>query len=51
MIIAKIGERTYEFESIDELSKARSIYTKSFETQNDFETELEIHGIEVRYDI
>lgn len=46
MILAKIGERLYEFKSQQDLGDAREIYANCMGNQNAFETELEEAGIE-----
>ena len=50
-IVAKVGERTYEFETFREITLAREIYAKCVGDQNDFETEMESAGIDVIYDL
>ena len=48
-IVAKIGFRTYVFENLSDLSKAREIYAQSAKDQNGFEDELEENGIDFVY--
>lgn len=43
---AKIGTRSYEFESREDLDKAREIWNSCNDDQDDFETELEDQGID-----
>ena len=51
MIIAKIGERTYEMKSFEDVTQARSIYANSTGSQNEFEDELESSEIDFFYDV
>jgi hypothetical protein len=46
MVVAKIGERTYEFNCSLDLADARETYANCLGDQNTFETELEDAGIE-----
>jgi hypothetical protein len=48
MVVAKIGERTYEFNCPLDLADARETYVNCFGGQNTFETELVDAGIEHR---
>lgn len=45
-IIAKVGERTYEFETMIELVEARNIYAHHTGGQNEFEEIMENEGID-----
>jgi len=47
-VIAKIGFRTYEFQSEEDLSKAREIWNRPG-SQDDFEDDLEYAGIQFDY--
>lgn len=49
-ILCKIGERTYELQSGEDVTHARAIYAQSFEDQNGFEDELERVGIDFTID-
>ena len=51
MVVAKIGERTYEFNCPLDLADARETYVNCFGDQNTFETELEDAGIEFTLEI
>lgn len=51
MVVAKIGERTYEFASALDLADARETFANCFGDQNKFETEMEEAGIDFAYDI
>ena len=46
MVVAKIGERTYEFNCALDVTDAREVYVNTFGDQNAFEAELEDAGIE-----
>lgn len=50
-IVAKVGERTYEFDTFEQLTDAREIYARSTQDQNGFETEMENAGIEFVYEL
>lgn len=50
-IVAKLGERTYEFESSEQVTHAREIYAHSTQDQNGFETEMEEAGIDFTYEM
>ena len=45
-IIAKIGERQYEFETMLDLTEARNIYAHCTSSQNEFEEILENEQID-----
>jgi hypothetical protein len=45
-ILAKVGERTYEFQSQLDIEDAREIYASFTGGQNDLESEFEEAGIE-----
>lgn len=51
MVVAKIGERAYEFETALDLEDAREIYVNCFGDQNTFEAELEEAGIDFTLEI
>ena len=51
MVVAQIGERTYEFHTHLDLIEARGIYAKCIGGQNDFESELEKNDIEFNYEM
>jgi hypothetical protein len=46
MIIAKMGERTYEFQDRETLAQVRAMYFDHHGDQNSLETVLEDAGIE-----
>lgn len=46
MIVAKVGERTYEFFNLEELSLAREVYMNISSDQNGFEDAMEAEGID-----
>lgn len=50
-IVAKVRERTYEFDSQEDLARARELYSVSINNQDGFESELEAVGIDFIYDI
>lgn len=45
-ILVKLGERTYEFETMHEVTSARSMYAHCSCDQNGFEELLESEGID-----
>lgn len=45
-ITVRIGERYYEFESHEDVTKARAIYATCVGDQDAFETEMECQDIE-----
>ena len=45
-VLAKVGERTYEFESSQDVADAREIYATFTGGQNELEFEFEEAGIE-----
>lgn len=45
-VVAKVGERTYEFQSKDDLRMAQRIYTETCRDQNGFEELMEQEGID-----
>ena len=45
-MLAKIGERTYEFETIASLTEARAIYAQCTGSQNEFEEMMENDGLD-----
>lgn len=49
-IIAKVGERFYEFKDIDTLTKAREIYATCMGFQDEFERLMEDAGIDFLYE-
>lgn len=49
-VIAKVGERTYEFESLSDLTRAQEIYAKFTGDQNEMEQEMENAEIEFDYE-
>lgn len=49
-IIAKVGERTYEFESFSDLTRVREIYANFTGDQNELEQEMENAEIEFAYE-
>lgn len=51
MVVAKIGERTYEFATALDVADARETYANCFGDQNKFEAEMEEAGINFTYDI
>jgi hypothetical protein len=50
MVVAKIGERTYEFNCALDVADAREVYVNTFGDQNTFETELADAGIDFTLD-
>ena len=50
-IVGKVGERAYEFESFQDLTKARDIYARFIGGQNEFEVAMESAGIEFTLEI
>lgn len=50
-IVVKIGKRSYEFESEEDLEKAKQIFPNCPKGQNEFEYEMERAGIDFYIDI
>lgn len=46
MVTVKIGERSYELNTREDVSKARAIYAACVGDQSKFESELEENGVE-----
>lgn len=49
-VSARVGERTYEFDSHNDLTKARAAYAYHVGDQNSFEDELEQRGVSFIYE-
>jgi hypothetical protein len=49
-IVAKVGERAYEFDNQSDLARAREIYCRCVSDQNDFESEMESQGVSFSYE-
>ena len=45
-VLARIGERVYEFETTFDVAHARSVYAVYTGSQDEFESTLELEGID-----